>query len=209
MTIRRITLSPRLAATASLVVGGGNIVDVGTDHAYLPAHLILTKKIPFAIASDLRKSPLDNARDTVIKYKLQNKIELRLSDGLSTIRKIYNPRIYAADSQAAGEDTMVLKGDGIFKIADFTIGYLSVPGHSTDSMCYKIGNVIFTGDTLSAGKIGSTNNSYAEKTLVANVQTKIFSQPECTTLLPGHGPPTSIEAEKFFNLTLGCPELEK
>ena len=45
MSIRRITLSPRLAATASLVVGGGNIVDVGTDHAYLPAYLILTNKI--------------------------------------------------------------------------------------------------------------------------------------------------------------------
>lgn len=86
MTIRRITLSPRLAATASLVSGGGSIVDVGTDHAYLPAHLILTKKIPFAIASDLRKSPLDNARDTVIKYKLQKKIELRLSDGLKEIK---------------------------------------------------------------------------------------------------------------------------
>ena len=84
--VRRMTLSPRLAATASLVSGGGNIVDVGTDHAYLPAHLILTKKIPFAIACDLRKSPLDNARDTVIKYKLQNKIELRLSDGLKEIK---------------------------------------------------------------------------------------------------------------------------
>ena len=84
--VRRMTLSPRLAATASLVSGGGNIVDVGTDHAYLPAHLILTKKIPFAIASDLRQSPLDNARDTVIKYKLQDKIELRLSDGLKEIK---------------------------------------------------------------------------------------------------------------------------
>ncbi|MBQ6934915.1 MAG: SAM-dependent methyltransferase [Clostridia bacterium] len=86
MLIRRVTLSPRLAATASLVVGGGNIVDVGTDHAYLPAHLILSKKIPFAIASDVRQSPLDNARDTVIKYKLQNKVELRLSDGLKEIK---------------------------------------------------------------------------------------------------------------------------
>lgn len=84
--VRRMTLSPRLAATASLVSGGGNIVDVGTDHAYLPAHLILTKKIPFAIASDLRGSPLDNARDTVFKYKLQDRIELRLSDGLKEIK---------------------------------------------------------------------------------------------------------------------------
>ena len=86
MSILRLTLSPRLAATASLVVGGGSIVDVGTDHAYLPAHLILTKKVPFAIAADLRQSPLDNARDTVIKYKLQKQIDLRLSDGLKEIK---------------------------------------------------------------------------------------------------------------------------
>ena len=86
MSILRLTLSPRLAATASLVVGGGNIVDVGTDHAYLPAYLILTNKIPSAIAADVRKSPLLNANDTAIKYKLEKKIDLRLSDGLKEIK---------------------------------------------------------------------------------------------------------------------------
>jgi len=131
------------------------------------------------------------------------------TDGLETLRKIYTPKIYAADAQAAAEDTIVLKGDGIFKVAGLTVGYLSVPGHSTDSMCYKIGNVIFTGDTLSAGRIGSTNNNYAKKTLISNIQTKIFSQQEDTIFLPGHGPPTSLEAEKLFSLSLGLPELEK
>ncbi len=86
MSILRLTLSPRLAATASLVVGGGNIVDVGTDHAYLPAYLILTNKIPSAIAADIRKSPLLNAKDTAIRYKLEKKIDLRLSDGLKEIK---------------------------------------------------------------------------------------------------------------------------
>lgn len=81
-----LNLTPRLAVTASLVVGGGNIVDIGTDHAYLPAFLILNKKVPFAIAADVRKSPLENARDTVIKYNLENSVELRLSDGLSEIK---------------------------------------------------------------------------------------------------------------------------
>ena len=113
--------------------------------------------------------------------------------GLETLRKIYTPRIYAADPQAAGSDTIVLKGDGVFRVAGFTVGYLSVPGHSTDSMCYKIENILFTGDTLSAGRIGGTNNNYAKKTLIANVQTKIFSQQEGTVFLPGHGPPTSLE----------------
>ena len=86
MTIRRITLSPRLAATASLVVGGGNIADIGTDHAYLPAHLILINKIPYAIAADIRRSPLENARDTSIRYKIENKLDMRLSDGLKEIK---------------------------------------------------------------------------------------------------------------------------
>ena len=82
-----LTLTPRLAATASLVVGGGKIVDIGTDHAYLPAYLILNEKVPFAIAADIRKSPLENAKETVIKYSLEEKIELRLSDGLSEIKE--------------------------------------------------------------------------------------------------------------------------
>ena len=86
ITIRRITLSPRLAATASLVVGGGKIADIGTDHAYLPAHLILINKIPSAIAADIRKSPLLNAKDTAERYDIEKKIDLRLSDGLKEIK---------------------------------------------------------------------------------------------------------------------------
>ena len=49
------------------------------------------------------------------------------TDGLQTLRKIYTPKIYAADSQAAEEDTIVLKGDGVLKVAGFTVGYLAVP----------------------------------------------------------------------------------
>ncbi len=129
--------------------------------------------------------------------------------GLTTLRKIYNPKIYAADYETAGSDTNVLKGNGVIQAAGFTIGYMSVPGHSPDSMCYKIGKVIFTGDTLSAGKIGSTNNTYARSMLISNVQTKILSQQDDITIMPGHGPPSSIAAEKQFNLDLGTPILRE
>jgi glyoxylase-like metal-dependent hydrolase (beta-lactamase superfamily II) len=129
--------------------------------------------------------------------------------GLSTLRKIYNPKIYAADYETAGAETNVLKGNGIIKAAGFTIGYMSVPGHSPDSICYKIGKVIFTGDTLSAGKIGDTNNTYARSMLISNLQSKILSQQDDITLMPGHGPPSSIAAEKEFNLDLGYPILRE
>ena len=54
---RRIELSPRLRLAADLVPEGARLADVGTDHAYLPACLLMEGKIPSAIAADLREGP--------------------------------------------------------------------------------------------------------------------------------------------------------
>lgn len=79
-------LSPRLRMVGELVPAGARLADVGTDHAYLPAALILEGKIPWAIAADLRQGPLDRARATVRGYGLTGKVAFRLCDGLSGIR---------------------------------------------------------------------------------------------------------------------------
>jgi len=70
---------------AEMVRTGSRIADIGTDHAYLPVILILNNKIPHAIAADLRKGPLENAESTVKLNSVEDKIELRLSDGLEYI----------------------------------------------------------------------------------------------------------------------------
>lgn len=82
-----INLSDRLSAAASLVKGGGIVADIGTDHGYLPVYLIQSGKIERAIAADIGKMPLENARKAVVQYGLADKIELRLSDGLSSLRE--------------------------------------------------------------------------------------------------------------------------
>ena len=79
-----IELTPRLAAAASLVRGGGILADIGTDHGYLPAYLVLNNKVQAAIAADVRKMPLKNAENTVRAYGLSQKITLKLSDGLDS-----------------------------------------------------------------------------------------------------------------------------
>lgn len=79
-------LSPRLRMAADLIPPGVRLADVGTDHAYLPAALILEGKIPWAIAADLRRGPLDRARATVRAYGLTGKIAFRLCDGLTGIQ---------------------------------------------------------------------------------------------------------------------------
>lgn len=75
-------LDKRLSAVAGLVRKGTRFADVGTDHAYLPVYLIKNGIIDSAIAADLRKGPLENARETAQIYNLTEKIQLRLSDGL-------------------------------------------------------------------------------------------------------------------------------
>jgi glyoxylase-like metal-dependent hydrolase (beta-lactamase superfamily II) len=122
--------------------------------------------------------------------------------GVSGLRKIYDPKVYAADYEVAQEQTVVIKDDGDLYVAGMNVRYASVPGHSFDSMVFQIGHIIFTGDVLSGGLMGSTYSSYAKNTLVAAVEAKILSQDESFILLPGHGPPTTIGAEKKFNLDL-------
>ena len=77
-------LTPRLQAAATLVRGGGVLADIGTDHGYLPIHLVKTGKINKAIAADIGKMPLENARKSVEQNALSDRISLRLSDGLKS-----------------------------------------------------------------------------------------------------------------------------
>ena len=122
--------------------------------------------------------------------------------GLSTLKKIYSPYIYAADYDVGGNQSVVLRGNGDIDVAGLNVKYYSVPGHSSDSMVYRIGNVLFTGDTITSGIIGETSSKYSKKLLLDNILEKIYSQAESTILMPGHGPPSTIEGEKQFNLDI-------
>lgn len=79
---KKLELSPRLRAVAGLVPEGARLIDVGTDHAYLPVSLLLDGRISGAIASDLRPGPLDRARRTAEEYGCTRKMSFRLCDGL-------------------------------------------------------------------------------------------------------------------------------
>lgn len=80
-------LSPRLRSAAELVPRGAHFADIGTDHAYLPVWLILQGVIENAIAADLRRGPLERARETAEKYSVSDKMDFRLCDGLTGLRE--------------------------------------------------------------------------------------------------------------------------
>jgi len=82
-----LTLTPRLAALAARVPFGARLADIGTDHGYLPVRLLLDGAIPFAVAADLRPGPLSRARETALRWHVEDKISFRLCDGLGDVGK--------------------------------------------------------------------------------------------------------------------------
>ena len=75
----------RLKSLAKMVDSGSRIADIGTDHAYLPIELVKTGKIDYAIASDIAKGPLLNAKTDIKEAGFEDKIDVRLGAGLETV----------------------------------------------------------------------------------------------------------------------------
>ena len=129
--------------------------------------------------------------------------------GLNTIKRIYDTEIFAINSTIREHRTTLVRDGDLFNIGPFRVEVISIPGHSADSAVFKIGRFLFTGDTLTAGLVGGTASSYAAATQVTALRSKILSLPGDYTILPGHGPPSSLEAERRFNLGINSFDRRK
>lgn len=78
-------LGERLQLCASFVRSGVRLCDVGTDHGYLPIFLAKQGKILYAVASDIRSGPLQNAQENLSRYHVSDLVETRISDGILKI----------------------------------------------------------------------------------------------------------------------------
>jgi glyoxylase-like metal-dependent hydrolase (beta-lactamase superfamily II) len=123
--------------------------------------------------------------------------------------KIYNTEIFAINPVIREHRTTLVRDGEIVNIGPFRTEVISIPGHSADSAVFKIGRLLFTGDTLSAGLVGNTASSYAAATQISALRSKLLSLPGDYTILPGHGPPTSLEAERRFNYGLNSFDQHK
>ncbi len=70
---------------ATFVRPGAVLADVGTDHGYLPIHLLLCGGCRRAVATDIHKGPLTVARENGARYGVADRMSFYLTDGLSDI----------------------------------------------------------------------------------------------------------------------------
>ena len=77
-----IRLDARLSLAYDLYDPCGLAADIGTDHAHLPAALLQRGRCQHMILTDLSESALRNARNEMIRFRLSDRVSLRLGDGL-------------------------------------------------------------------------------------------------------------------------------
>ena len=82
-----VKISNRLMAAADMVSVGNTVADIGTDHGYLPIYLVQNNISGHVIAMDVNKGPLSRATANISQMGLADRIETRLSDGLSALKK--------------------------------------------------------------------------------------------------------------------------
>jgi len=101
-------------------------------------------------------------------------------------------RPYDIDTEVTGGETL--------DVAGITFEVTAIPGHSPDHVAYYADGSLFSGDLIFAGSVGRVDLSGGDwATLLDSARTLLERYPPETTVYPGHGPPTTLGAEKERN----------
>ncbi len=96
-------------------------------------------------------------------------------------------------------DRLVREGDTV-AVGGLSLRVLETPGHTPGSISLCLDDAVFVGDTLFAGSVGRTDLAGGSlEVLLNSIRTKLLTLPDRTMVYAGHGPATSIGAERRDN----------
>jgi len=119
-------------------------------------------------------------------------------DTQATILGVNTPPMAFVEQQVNDGETIM--------VGDIEVRVIHTPGNSPGGMSYYLPQLsaVFTGDTCYRGYLGATDVPHGNAELLqTSVQTRLWTLPEDTQLLPGRGLTTTVAAEKSHN-TLQC-----
>lgn len=90
-------------------------------------------------------------------------------------------------------------GEGL-SFGELTLGVLHTPGHTPGSVCFTVGDLCFSGDTLFAGGIGRTDLWGGDYDAIErSIKDRLYHLNGAVEVVPGHGPSTTIDRERRSN----------
>jgi glyoxylase-like metal-dependent hydrolase (beta-lactamase superfamily II) len=92
-------------------------------------------------------------------------------------------------------------------VGAMTISVLETPGHTPGCVCYRVSEtsdageetILLSGDTLFARSVGRTDLPGGNGERLHESLIRLAALPDTLRVLPGHGPETTIGAERIHN----------
>ena len=110
-------ISKRLELVASFVPQGTILLDVGSDHAYLPIELVERGQIEGAIAGEVVEGPYQSAVKNVEAHGLKEKIQVRLANGLAAFEETDQVSVITIAGMGGRLIARILE-EGLYKLAN-------------------------------------------------------------------------------------------
>lgn len=106
-------------------------------------------------------------------------------------------RLHPDDAALAGLAATTPLADGEWiTCGNRSLEVRHTPGHTLGSVCLAAPGILFSGDTLFPGGPGATEGRAAFAAVMASLRGRLFTLPDDTLVLPGHGPATTLGAER-------------
>ena len=97
------------------------------------------------------------------------------------------------------ENAMLLEDGDTVSVGELCFTFLHTPGHTVGSGCYRLSDILFSGDTLFSESIGRTDFPGGDLTAMRASLTRLLALKGVLRVLPGHGEETTLAHEQRYN----------
>jgi len=158
-------------------------------------------KLHYVIDTHVHADHLSGMQYLKNKYKVPIVINQAISIVQKTFKELFN---FGSDFKTDGSqfDKLVKDGD-VLEAGSLKLDVLHTPGHTPACTCYKVGDVVFTGDILFIPDVGTGRCDFPKgsaKDLYRSVMEKLYTLPDDTKVYPGHDYPGNRELMTYTTI---------
>lgn len=157
------------------------------------AYLIVSTQTAESIIIDAPPEPgeiLEEAKSTQVNNILITHGHQDHLEGLKEMTDATGAPVYVHTEDAARLPVppgLLLNGGDTIMVGAIEVKVVHTPGHTPGSVCFLVGKHLFSGDTLFPGGPGKTGSPEAFQQIIKSITDTLFTLPDDTALLPGHG----------------------
>ena len=147
------------------------------------------------------KDTLDSLADRVVYTGALDAFEgtpiyIHPSDDVMLLDSVWSAGTMIGDTAPRPAATGYVQEGSKLHLAGLDIAVLHTPGHTIGSVCYAIGDVLFTGDTMFCGGYGRTDLPGGDEDELARSLHRLLRLEKNWIICPGHGEPSTLKEEK-------------